>query len=337
MNFNIENSLSNRNVFNEIINEISSFKTSQNKITISPLHGFTKAFLIKELSNKLNQLVVLVKDAIAAEELNVELSLIGLNERTILIDDLNPEQIQPKLTEVNTREKFTLISTYNILDLKLPSKKIVNNSISKIRIGGELAFDELVEYLNLIGYQKDQFVETPGEFSIRGSIIDFWSHSEHNPNRLEFDGDFIESIRYFDPESQRSIEKVDNVTLAAAFRNGEFKSSSGIFDFMDNPVVLASSYDLKNFNFNSSSVINKNSGRPGSVKIVENADDEFPEPNIMTNESTFQQSFQLKDFTETENTIWLLEEEIGSSKDRIELGFLKHRQSILIMKFCLMF
>jgi transcription-repair coupling factor (superfamily II helicase) len=85
--------------------------------------------------------------------------------------------------------------------------------------------------------------------------------------------------------------------------------------------VLASSYDLKNFNFNSSSVINKNSGRPGSVKIVENADDEFPEPNIMTNESTFQQSFQLKDFTETENTIWLLEEEIGSSKDRIELGF----------------
>ncbi len=321
MNFNIENNLINRNVFSEILNEVSSLKTNHNRITISPLHGSTKAFLIKELSNKFNQLVVLEKDAKSAEELNVELNLIGLDERTILIDDFNSEQIQQKLTEVNIREKFTLLSTYNILDLKLPSKEIVSNSTTKIQIGGELAFDELVEYLNLIGYQKDQFVETPGEFSIRGSIIDLWSYSEYNPARLEFDGDFIESIRYFDPDSQRSIEKVDTVTLAAAFGNGEFKSGSGIFDFMDNPVVLASSYDLKNFSHKPTEIIKESLENSESEKNEESFEDEFPEPIIVTNKSDKSQSVQIKDFTETKNTKWVLEEEISSSEKRIELGF----------------
>ncbi len=73
----------------------------------------------------------------------------------------------------------------------------------------------------MLEYQQDKFVEAPGEFSQRGSIIDFWSYSESNPVRLEFDGDFLESIRHFDPESQRSIEKIDTVTLAAKLSEGE--------------------------------------------------------------------------------------------------------------------
>jgi transcription-repair coupling factor (superfamily II helicase) len=319
MIYNLENILSDRNLFKEIFNILSD--PDQKIIHVSPLHGASSAFLIKELINKNNQIIVLFNDAKAAEEFNVELSVIGLGEMTILIDDFSSQIIQQKLTEINYRKKFILISTYNVLNLKFPSKEKVEKTTAKIQIGGELAYDELIEYLNLIDYQKDQFVETPGEFSVRGSIVDFWSYSEHNPVRLEFDGDFIESIRYFDPESQRSIEKVETVTLAAAMRDDEENLVSDIFDYLDSPIILASTYDLENYNFRSASTLNKHSRNTESEKNEECLDDEFPEPIIMTDESIYSQSVQIKDFTKTENTRWLLEEEISSSKERIELGF----------------
>jgi len=81
-------------------------------------------------------------------------------------------------------------------------------------------------------------------------VIDFWSYSEQNPVRLEFDGDFLESIRHFDPESQRSIEKVDTVTLAVKLgqqsESDEEQIYSNIFDYLNNPIVLASSYEINN-------------------------------------------------------------------------------------------
>ena len=74
-----------------------------------------------------------------------------------------------------------LISTYELLALKFPSKDKVEKTTTIIQTGGKIKYDELIEYLNLLNYQKDKFVEAPGEFSIRGSIVDFWSYSEHNP------------------------------------------------------------------------------------------------------------------------------------------------------------
>jgi len=323
MNFDIEHNLINRNLFGEIFKKISALDPEQNRILISPLHGSSKAFLIKELSDQIDQQLILVNDPKAAEELNVELTLIGLDGKVILIDDFNLEQIQQKLTEINSRKKFILLSTYNVLNLKFPSKENLNRSTTKIQLGGELAFEELIEYLNLIGYQKDQYVETPGEFSIRGSIVDFWSYSEHNPVRLEFDGDFIESIRYFDPESQRSIEKAESATLAAAFVNRNDKYRADIFDYLDKPLVIASSYDLENFNYEPSGFNDYQNAESGNNfnTTYETAEDEFPEPIIMTNQSLFSQSKEIKEFTGSENTVWLLEQEISSSQGRIELGF----------------
>jgi len=113
-------------------------------------------------------------------------------------------------------------------------------------VGGELKYDDLIEYLNLLVYTKDKFVEAPGYYSQRGAIVDFWSYSEKSPVRLEFDGDFIESIRYFDSESQRSFEKVEEVTLAGAFQNQNEEFSSDIFSYLNNPVFIASAYELDN-------------------------------------------------------------------------------------------
>ncbi len=320
MNFNSENNLIRKNFFDKLVKQIVSTEEVKNKIAISSLHGSAKAFLIKELADKHNHILALLNDIKNAEELNVELSVIGLEESIILIDTFNYEKLQQKLTEINSRKKFILLTTYNILNLKFPSREKVENTTTKIQIGGEISYEELIEYLNLIDYQKDQFVEAPGEFSVRGSIVDFWSFSEHNPVRLEFDGDFIESIRYFDPESQRSIEKSAVVTLAAAMGDTKENYNSDIFNFLKDPLILASSYDLKNFKYNPD-LIKGDIGSSGSESFKSIPEDEFPEPKIMTDKSDILQSISLKEVTETKNTRWLLEEEISSSIDRIELGF----------------
>ena len=143
------------------------------------------------------------------------------------------------------------------------------------------------------------------------------------PVRLEFDGDFLESIRYFDSESQRSIEKVESVSLSGIV-NQDDENSSRIFDYLDNPIFIGSSFELQNFSEPQGKVIDETP----SVNIEEkqqtpfDSDEEFPEPIETTNSEQISESSLInEDFLQKEGTRWIIEEEIASSEDRIELGF----------------
>ena len=262
--------------FDDINNQITSNRSEGQNFVISPLYGASESLFINELIKDEAQIFVLTPDDKLATELSVELELISLNSRIILLNDFKAESIQEKLTEISNRKKFVLISTYQLLSLQLPNKKEVEKKTTKLEVGGDITYDDLIEYLNLLEYQQDKFVEAPGEFSQRGSIIDFWSYSESNPVRLEFDGDFLESIRHFDPESQRSIEKIDTVTLAAKLSEAEeMKGGSDIFDYLDNPIVLASKYEIENFELQPEDPFIKNSSEDNSPADFE--DDDFPQ------------------------------------------------------------
>jgi len=245
---------------------------------ISPLYGSSKCFSVNELFGKNEQLVLLLVDSKLVNETKVELNILGLADDLIVIDDFNLESIQEKLTEINKRKRFVLITTYEILSLRLPDKEKINHLTTKVSVGGELKYDDLIEYLNLLIYTKDKFVEAPGYYSQRGAIVDFWSYSEKSPVRLEFDGDFIESIRYFDSESQRSFEKVEEVTLAGAFENQAEDFSSDIFGYLNNPIFIASAYELNNIKSTKEEVIPIVEAEVKSRKKVKSIDeDEFPE------------------------------------------------------------
>ncbi len=216
-------------------------------------------------------------------------------------------------------KRFVLVTTYEILNLKLPDKEKINHLTTKVNVGGDLKYDDLIEYLNLLIYTKDKFVEAPGYYSQRGAIVDFWSYSEKSPVRLEFDGDFIESIRYFDSESQRSFEKVEEVTLAGAFENQTEDFSSDIFGYLNNPIFIASAYELDNIKSTKEEIVPVVKEEIKSKKKEKVLDeDEFPEaveviavePEII--ETT---SFDYKG----KNANWIIEEELAS-ENRIELG-----------------
>jgi len=308
--------------FDEIIAKLGQLNEQTNNLFCSPLFGVSKSLLILRFSGTENQIVLLLPDLKSAEEIFVELNLLGLAEQLILFEDFSNEVVQEKLTKISRQKKFILISTYEMLALKLPAKKQVEKTTTLIQAGGKIKYDELIEYLNLLNYQRDQFVEAPGEFSVRGSIIDFWSYSEHNPARLEFDGDFLESIRFFDPESQRSIEKLESVSLAGSMGQKE-ELTSDIFGYLENPLIIASSFELQNRSFKSKSFIadegideNKNDS---NVQVI--SDEDFPEVGEAEISDKDLLALNFNEILEKEKTRWILEEEISSSSGRIDLGF----------------
>jgi transcription-repair coupling factor (superfamily II helicase) len=305
---------------------IDLIKNSDEKqIIISQLAGSFKSLFLAKLIEVENQLLVLLPEVKLVEELYVELSILGLSDNLIPITEFRPEALQEKLTYITKRNNFILISTYTLLNCSFPEKEKLERQTTKINSGTSIAYDELIEYLNLLNYQKDKFVGAPGEFSQRGSIIDFWSFSEPNPVRLEFDGDFIESIRYFEPDSQRSVQLVETVTLAASagesFNGG---NTVTIFEYLDNPLILASSFELQKFSNEKPVVVQK---EKEVIISPEPDDDEFPEvelPEQTESESDLSEFDSIRNenipLVLDEKARWLLEESIGSDQ-KIDLGF----------------
>ncbi len=110
----------------------------------------------------------------------------------------------------------TVITTYDAL--MTPQIPIGVWQQHVIRLGKQVSVDEneLAVRLVELGYEKNYQVEAPGQFSIRGDIIDIFDLTEENPYRIELWGEDIESIRSFDILSQRSIEKLESVTIYPA-------------------------------------------------------------------------------------------------------------------------
>jgi len=93
---------------------------------------------------------------------------------------------------------------------------ILKRLIKKLHTGMELEKDALAAHLVDIGYEPSDLVSSRGTFSLRGGIVDIFSPGEDNPVRLEFFGDTIESLRSFDPQTQRSVRQIDSVIIMPA-------------------------------------------------------------------------------------------------------------------------
>lgn len=118
------------------------------------------------------------------------------------------------LNRINSRKKPALIVTYpEALFEKVVTRKELNKNTLKILVGDELSIDFVNELLFEYQFKRVDFVTEPGEFSVRGGIVDVFSFSNDEPYRIEFFGDEVESIRTFDVESQLSVDKVKKVFI----------------------------------------------------------------------------------------------------------------------------
>lgn len=96
----------------------------------------------------------------------------------------------------------------------LPTVSTYQNSIQTISMNDDYGQMEFSKYLHNIGYKRESMVTKTGEYAIRGFIIDVFLLGEEHPVRFEFFGDTIDSIRYFDEDTQKSIEKLESITIS---------------------------------------------------------------------------------------------------------------------------
>ncbi len=313
--------LSSLNIFENLRNKLNSKLENSNVFYSSDLKGSSKTIFISKLLRKHNQILILVPKRIDVDELNVELSIIGLDEKLVAIDSIEIDSIQEKLTKIKNKNNSIIISTYNLLAVKLPERKEIDKSTTILEVGSEITYDELIEYMTELQYENEKFVVDPGSFAVRGSIIDFWSYSEEHPCRLEYDGDFLESIRYFDPESQRSSGRIESVTLASSIESADINYSSDIFDYLNNPLVIASSYELNNLGDNKKVKHN-------TVDIddldedlkTELLNEEIKEKEVENKKIEFQHITTEELFSKRAN--WFIEDSLGNSNNKIQLDIL---------------
>ena len=149
---------------------------------------------------------------------------------------------------VTEKESLTVVTSFDaFMDSLLPKEEIVSR-ILHIKGDSVIHLEAMQEKLVELGYDREVQIEGPGQFAVRGGILDVYPLTEEQPVRIELWGDEVDSIRTFDVETQRSIENLKEISIcpAAEFpREGENRVSfldyfplEDTILFLDEPVRL---------------------------------------------------------------------------------------------------
>ena len=180
---------------------------------------------LNKISNETSKNILMVVNTIY-EANKLYNSLIDYHKNTYLfpMDDfltsealaISPDLMINRLETINKvlENKQNIVITNLMGYLRfLPMKEEYEKSIIDLKVGSIIEPNQLVEKLSTIGYTRDTLVNKTGEFGVRGFIIDVFPIDEENPIRIEFFDDEIESIRYFNPDTQKSISKIEEIEI----------------------------------------------------------------------------------------------------------------------------
>ena len=118
-----------------------------------------------------------------------------------------------KILEYKAGESLYIVTYPSALSEGVPSGKNIKEQLLKLSVGDEIPYDTIINTLFENGFERVDFVGEPGQFAVRGALIDIFSYSFNNPFRVSFFGDEIESINVFDCNTQLSKDKVESVEI----------------------------------------------------------------------------------------------------------------------------
>src|ERR1700726_660634 len=211
----------------------SHLKEGTGRIRVSGLTPTAKALLLVLFQRAAARpLLVVVNDNRAADDLIPVLqafceltsacdpeSIISLPARDVLpFQNLSPhpelqEERATALWKIATGSASIVVSPIAATAIRLRSADYYSDLARTIRRGESFDLDSLLAHLNTVGYTSTDVVEMPGQYAVRGGILDVYSPEADRPLRIEFFGDEPDSIRKFDPTSQRSSTPVDEALL----------------------------------------------------------------------------------------------------------------------------
>lgn len=124
------------------------------------------------------------------------------------------------LNRINSRKKPFIIVTYpEAVFEKVVTRKELDKNTLKVSVGDQISIDFINEVLFEYHFKRVDFISEPGEFSVRGGIVDVFSFSNDHPYRIEFFGNEVDSIRTFDVETQLSIAKQTKIAIIPNVEN----------------------------------------------------------------------------------------------------------------------
>ncbi|MES2544546.1 MAG: transcription-repair coupling factor [Bacteroidota bacterium] len=221
-----------------------SIKNPENKIHLSGLVGSSVSFVVNALFSKseLPFLFILHDKEEAAFYLNDLEQLINENDvlffpsshkKPYQLEDTDNANVLLRaevLNRINSRKKPAIIVTYpEALFEKVVTKKELEKNTLKVAVGDKISIEFINEVLFEYEFKRVDFITEPGEFSVRGGIIDVFSFSNDNPYRIEFFGNEVDSIRSFDVETQLSLEKQRKITIIPNVENTFFQENRESF------------------------------------------------------------------------------------------------------------
>ena len=137
------------------------------------------------------------------------------------------------------KDELKLVVSYpEALDEMVPSARSIKDSVLKIKAGQEISHDSIVEILSRNGFEKVDFVSAPGQYAIRGSIVDIFSYSWNYPYRISFWGNEVEKINIFDCNTQLSVSEEKEMEVISDIMSSGESSEASIFDLLPESAML---------------------------------------------------------------------------------------------------
>ena len=203
------------------VNILSEKLEKSSEVFCSGLFLSAKWFVVSQLDRDCVQVIVM-PDRESAEYCSVDLYNMTEGDKVFFLPDsgktLERSNYKASLGVQRTsaigkileyKEGQLFIVTYpSALEEGIPTAEKIKKSLLKLNVGDEISHESIVDALFASGFQRVDFVSEPGQFAIRGAIVDIFSYSYNDPFRVSFFGDEIDSINIFDCNTQLSKEKV---------------------------------------------------------------------------------------------------------------------------------
>lgn len=218
--------LKNTNEYTSLVNYIKKGRVPLGALGLSQIH---KAHIISSLCDDFSprQAVIITPDESQAARLCKDLKAFGCNALLYPAGDISLRTNQIKSREYEHKRLSVLgnlldgnadavvLSVEAALQLTIPPEVLFSKRIH-LKVGEDLKIEDLVSRLLSSGYTPGENVEGSGQFAVRGGIVDLFSPDSELPFRIDFWGDTIDSISFFETDSQRRVNQIDEITITPA-------------------------------------------------------------------------------------------------------------------------